>query len=127
MDDSKISTKNEKELKTQSQTIRIYSQNLGMEFGIFKYFMLILKKKKKEIMKGFNKVVIKAAEYLERKKITNTSKYWKRILSNKLRRKKENSTTEEHRSFSKANSAAEISSKGLAPGQFSLYGTLGHS
>ena len=36
MDDIKIFAKNEKELETLVQTIRIYSQDIGMEFGIEK-------------------------------------------------------------------------------------------
>ena len=34
MDDTKIFAKNEKELKTLIQIIRIYSQNIGMGAGI---------------------------------------------------------------------------------------------
>ena len=34
MDDLKLFTENERELETQTQTVRIYSQDIGMEFGI---------------------------------------------------------------------------------------------
>ena len=34
MDDIKLFTKNEKELETLIHTVRIYSQDIGMEFGI---------------------------------------------------------------------------------------------
>ena len=34
MDDIKLFAKNEKELETLHHTIRIYSQDIGMEFGI---------------------------------------------------------------------------------------------
>ena len=37
MDDIKKFAKNEKELETLVQTIRIYSQDIGMEFGIEKW------------------------------------------------------------------------------------------
>ena len=37
MDDIKIFVKNEKVRKTLMQAIRIYSQDIGMEFGIEKY------------------------------------------------------------------------------------------
>ena len=36
MDDIKLSAKNEKDLETLIHTVRIYSQDLGMEFGIEK-------------------------------------------------------------------------------------------
>ena len=41
--------KNEKEFGTLIQTIRIYSQDVGMEFGIEKYAMLIMESGKREI------------------------------------------------------------------------------
>ncbi len=34
MDDIKLFAKNEKELETQKHAIRIYTQDIGMEFGI---------------------------------------------------------------------------------------------
>ena len=40
--------KNDKEMETLIQTIRIFSQDIGMEFGIEKYAMLIMKKEKKQ-------------------------------------------------------------------------------
>ena len=42
MDDIKLLTKNEKELETLIQTNRIYSQDIGMEFGIEKCAMLAI-------------------------------------------------------------------------------------
>ena len=47
-DDNKIFTNNEKELETLVQTIGIYSQDKGMEFGDEKYMMLIIKKEEKK-------------------------------------------------------------------------------
>ena len=43
-----VFTKNKKELETLLQTIRIYSQDIGKEFGIEKSVMLIMKKRRKE-------------------------------------------------------------------------------
>ena len=43
MDDMKLFAKIEKELQTLIQTIRTYSQIIGMEFGIDKCAMLIMK------------------------------------------------------------------------------------
>ena len=40
MDDIKLFAKNEKELETLIQAVRIYRQAVGMEFGIEKYAML---------------------------------------------------------------------------------------
>ena len=37
MDDIKLFTKNEKELETLIHTVRIYSQDIRMEFGIEKW------------------------------------------------------------------------------------------
>ena len=48
MDEVKEFGKNDKELNTLIQTIRIYSQDIGMEFGIEKYAMLIMKGGKRE-------------------------------------------------------------------------------
>ena len=41
MDDIKLFAKNEKELETLIQAVRIYSQDIGIEFGIEKYAMLV--------------------------------------------------------------------------------------
>ena len=49
--DINIFAKNEKELETLVQTIRIYSHDLRMEFGIGKCALLV-KKRKKEIAEG---------------------------------------------------------------------------
>ena len=46
MDDIKIFAKNEKELETLIQTIRIFSQDIGMGFRIEKCATLKMKKEK---------------------------------------------------------------------------------
>ena len=43
MDDIKLFAKNEKELETLIHTVRIYSQDIGIEFGIEKCAMLVMK------------------------------------------------------------------------------------
>ena len=43
MDDIKLFAKKEKELETLIQTIRIYSQDIGMAFGMEKCATLIIK------------------------------------------------------------------------------------
>ena len=46
MDNIKIFIKNKKELETLTQTVRIYSQDIGMEFGIEKCLILVMKSDK---------------------------------------------------------------------------------
>ena len=43
MDDIKLSAKNEKELETLLQAVRILNQDIGMKFGIEKCAMLIMR------------------------------------------------------------------------------------
>ena len=43
MDDIKLFAKNVKELETLILAVRIYSQDIGVEFGIEKYAMLVMK------------------------------------------------------------------------------------
>ena len=42
MDDIKLFAKNEKELETLIQAVRIYKEDIGMDFGIEKWAMLIM-------------------------------------------------------------------------------------
>ena len=49
MDDIKLFAKNEKELETLIHTVRIYSQDIGMEFGIEKCAMLVMKSGKRHM------------------------------------------------------------------------------
>ena len=52
MNDIKLFAKNEKELKTQIHTVRIYNQDIGMEFDIEKCAMLIMKSGKRHLTDG---------------------------------------------------------------------------
>ena len=47
MDDLKLYAKNEKELDSLMQTVRVFSKDIGMDFGIEKSSMLIMKRGKK--------------------------------------------------------------------------------
>ena len=49
MDDIKVFAKNEKELETLIHTIRIYTQHIGMEFGIEKCALLVIKSGKRHL------------------------------------------------------------------------------
>ena len=52
MDHIKLFAKNEKELETLIHAVRIYSQDIGMEFGIEKCTMFVMKSGKRHIMDG---------------------------------------------------------------------------
>ena len=51
MDDVKMA-KNEKELETLIQAVRIYSQDIGKKFGIEKCAILIMKSDKRHMTEG---------------------------------------------------------------------------
>ena len=62
MDDIKLFATNEKELETLIQTVRIYSQDIGMEFGREKCTMLVMKSGKQHMTEGVeipNQIVIR--------------------------------------------------------------------
>ena len=52
IDDIKLFAKNEKELETLIHTVRIYSQDMGMEFGIEKCALLVMKSSKRYLTNG---------------------------------------------------------------------------
>ena len=52
MDDIKLFANNEKEFETLILAVRIYSQDIRMEFSIEKYAMLIMKSRKRHFMNG---------------------------------------------------------------------------
>ena len=52
MDDIKLLAKNEKELETLIHTVRIYSQDIEMEFGIEKCALLVMKSGKRHLTDG---------------------------------------------------------------------------
>ena len=49
MDDIKLFAKNEKELEPLIHTVRIYSQDIGMEFGIEKCALLVMQSSRRHI------------------------------------------------------------------------------
>ena len=99
MEDIKIFAKNEKELDTQIQTIRIYSQDVRYEFDNEKCALLIMKSRKRETIEGKNL----ANQESIRMEVDTIKQRWKK--------KYKNITSEEWENFSKLSSAAEISSK----------------
>ena len=52
MDDNQPFAKNEKELDTLIQAVRIYSQDIGIEYGIEKCTRLIMKTGKRHMTEG---------------------------------------------------------------------------
>ena len=54
MDDIKLFAKNEKGLETFIHAVRIYSQDIGMEFGIEKCAMLVMKSGKRHMTDGMD-------------------------------------------------------------------------
>ena len=52
MDDIKLFAKIEKELEILIQTVRMYSQDIGMEFGMEKYTILVIKSSKRHMTEG---------------------------------------------------------------------------
>ena len=52
MDDIKLFAKNENELETLIHAVRIYSQDIWMEFGIEKWAMLVMKNGKRHLTDG---------------------------------------------------------------------------
>ena len=73
MDDIKLFGKNEKELETLIQIVRIYSQDIGMEFGIENCTMQVIKSGKGHMMEEVelpNQVVNRTVREKE------TCKYW---------------------------------------------------
>ena len=52
MDDIKLFAKNEKELETLIHTVRIYNKDIGMEFGIEKCALIVLKSSKRHLTDG---------------------------------------------------------------------------
>ena len=82
--DIKLFIKNEKELETLIQTVRIYSHDIEMEFGIDKSAMLEMKSRKQQTTEGIKLPKSRENRNSQRKrKRTNTWEYWKLTPSNK--------------------------------------------
>ena len=90
MDDIKLFVKNKKELKTLIQTVRIYNQDIKMEFDIEKCTMQVMKSGKRHMTEGFElpNQKKKNSKRSEKRKPTNTWEYWKLTPSNKWKWKK---------------------------------------
>ena len=86
MDDIKLFTKNEKQLETLINTVRIFCLDIQMKFGIEKSAMLVKESGKRHLTDGIEiPTQKKKIERSEKMKPTITCGYWKLILSNKCR------------------------------------------
>ena len=52
MDDIKLFAKNEEELETLLHAVRIYRQKIGIEFGIKKCVIVVMKSSKRHLTEG---------------------------------------------------------------------------
>ena len=82
-----------KELKTLTQMIQIYKQNIGIEFGIEKCTMLIIKKGKREIAERIEqpnkksiKTLIEKENYLWIFETDNINQMKEKVRKEKLKR-----------------------------------------
>ena len=85
MDDIELFEKNEKELETLIHAVRIYSQDIGMEFGIEKCAMLVMKSGKRHMTDGIELPNLEKLEHSKKTKPTNTWESWRLTLSNKCK------------------------------------------
>ena len=83
MEDIKLFAKNEKELETLIHAVRIYSQDIGMEFGLEKCAMLVMKSGKRHLTDGMELPNQTRLEHSEKRKHTNTWVSWRLTPSNK--------------------------------------------
>ena len=98
--------------------VRIYSQNIGMEFGIEKCAMQVMKSGNKTFDWRNVKTIL---ERWEKRKPTNTWAFWRLTSSNKWRWKAKlrKNISEELESYSRQNCQAENLSKEQIPGLYS--------
>ena len=83
IDDTKKFAKNEKELETLIHAVRIYSQDIGMEFGIEKCAMLVMKSGKRHMTDGMELPNHDKIRTIGEEKPTDTPVSWRLTPSNK--------------------------------------------
>ena len=114
MDDIKILAKNEKELETLIHAVRIYSQDIGMEFGIEKCAMPAMKSGKRHMTDGKELPNHDKIRTLEEKE---TYKYLGILVADTIKQVQMKDTIRkeyhpgERKNYSRQNSPAETSSK----------------
>ena len=85
MDDIKLFTKKEKELETLIHAVRVYSQDIGMEFCIEKCAMRDMKSGKRHMTDGMELPNHDRIRTLEENETTNTWASWRLTPSNKCK------------------------------------------
>ena len=100
---------NEKELKSLKQTIRIYSQDIGMEFGNEKCAMLIMKSGKRKTAEEIEQSNLERIWWLGEKE---NYKFFGILEADTIKQAemKKKNTSEEQGNFLKPNFVIEISS-----------------
>ena len=112
MDDIKLFAKKEKEQETLIHAIRIYSRDIGIEFGIEKCAMLVMKSGKSIWLTKWNYQIKRRFERSEKRKRRNTWASWRLTPSNNWRWKKlRKNISGKLESSSRQNYAAETLSK----------------
>ena len=79
MDDLKLYAKSEKELDSLIQTVRVFSKDIGMQFGIEKCSTLVLKRGKRIKSDGIKMPDDKVIKSLKDAKDTNIWVYYRQM------------------------------------------------
>ena len=83
MEDIKLFAKNEREIETLKQTMRIYSPDIRTEVAINKWAMLIMKSGKRHMTEGLDLPNQEKIRTLDEKETSRGTKMWK---SNKTKK-----------------------------------------
>ena len=113
MDNVKLFAKNEQELETLIHAVRLYSQVIGMEFGIKKCAILVMKYGKQHLTNGMELTTQDKIIMLEEKETYKYLGIWRLTPSNKWRWKKKlrKNISGELKSYLRQNYQAETLSK----------------
>ena len=107
IDDIKLFANNDKELETLIHTVRVYSRGIGMEFGIEKSAMLVIRSGKRHLTE-WNYQIKARLERSKKTKPTNRWASWRLIPSNKWKWKtKFKKNISEVENYLRQNSLAE--------------------
>ena len=113
MDDIKLFAKNEKELETLIHAVRIDSQDIGMEFGIEKCAMLVMKSGKRHLA---DEMELQNQDNIRTLGENETYKYWGILEADTIKQlemkdKIQKEYLREPENYSRQNSQAETLSK----------------
>ena len=113
MDDIKLFAKNVRELETLINSVRICSQDIGMEFGIEKCAMLVMKNGKRHMTDGME---LPNHDRIRTQEENETYKHLVILLADTIKQVQmkdriRKNISGERENYSRQNSPAEISSK----------------